>query len=149
MSTKLACLILSFVVAAEAQTPEEMFQQANDQYREGRYNQAADQYESLLGRGIVSAPLFFNLGNSYYRMGRHAEAILAYERALRLEPGDEDAVFNLKLARMRTIDRIEPVPELFLISWLRAAAGVVSLRTAAGILAHGESQQIDDHSADV
>lgn len=128
------CLKACFMIAASvavAQTLEDEFQQANEHYRAGRFREAADRYESILRQGIVSSPLFFNLGNAYYRLGNIPQAILAYERAMRLEPGDPDVVFNLRLARMRTIDRIEPVPELFLISWIRAAGGAVSLGTAA------------------
>lgn len=117
-----------------AQSPEEVFATGNVHYREGRYAEAVASYERVLAQGYVSAPLYFNLGNARYRLNRIAEAIVAYERALRLDPGDSDIQFNLKLANLRTIDRIDAVPELFLVAWMRSLAGVVPFKVSQGVL---------------
>lgn len=117
-----------------AQAPEDMFGEGNAQYREGRFQEAVAAYEGVIKQGYISAALYFNLGNAYYRLGNNAAAILAYERALRLEPGDTDIEFNLKLANLRTIDRIDAVPELFLVTWARSLAGVVPLHITKGVL---------------
>lgn len=117
-----------------AQSPEELFAEGNGHYREGRYTEAVASYENVLAQGYVSAPLYFNLGNARYRLGNTAGAILAYERALRLDPGDSDIQFNLKLANLRTIDRIDAVPELFLVAWMRSLAGIVPFGVTKGIL---------------
>lgn len=119
---------------ALAQAPEELFAEGNRHYREGRYTEAVTAYENVLSQGYVSGPLYFNLGNARYRLGNTAGAILAYERALRLEPGDSDIEFNLKLANLRTIDRIDAVPELFLVAWMRSLAGVTPFDVTKGIL---------------
>jgi hypothetical protein len=55
--------------------------------------------------GTRQPDLFYNLGNAYFRSaeagnaGRLGRAILAYERALALEPSFDDARFNLDVAR--------------------------------------------------
>jgi len=114
-----------------AQSPEEVFNQGNDSYRQGQYDRAAAAYESILRQGYRSADIYFNLGNAYYRSGKIAAAILAYERASHLRPNDADIAYNLRLASLRTVDRIEPVPELFIVQWMRIAASVSSIRTTA------------------
>lgn len=121
------------VGVAVAQTPNDVFQRGNEFYRAGRFAEAAREYELILKQGYTSAPLYFNLGNAYYRLGELPQAILAYERAARLDPGDPDVQMNLKLANLRTVDRIEPVPELFLVTWLRELTAVLPLPAALSI----------------
>lgn len=113
-----------------AQTPVELFNRGNDDYRAGKFSDAAAQYQEIINQGMVSAEVYFNLGNAYYRQGNIAQAILAYERAQRLKPGDPDIVHNLRLVDLKTVDRIEPVPELFIIQWMRAYAALLPFATA-------------------
>ena len=61
--------------------------------------------------------LYYNLGNAYYRMDDITHAVLAYERALLLSPGDTDVRFNLQMARSKTIDKIVPESEMFFVTW--------------------------------
>ena len=68
--------------------------------------------------GYESEELYFNLGNAFYKSGNLPFAILNYERAKKLNPGDEDIQFNLKLTKAQVIDKITPVPKLFFIKWL-------------------------------
>jgi tetratricopeptide (TPR) repeat protein len=100
--------------SAVAQTAVDEFERGNTYYREGQFERAVDAYEKILSQGVTSPALYFNLGNAYYRTGKNALAILAYERALHLEPNDPDIKHNLDLANLKTVDRIEPLPELFL-----------------------------------
>lgn len=83
---------------AAEQTQEERFQSAVAAYGKGDYKQAIEGFETLAGEGL-SAPLLYNLGNSYARYGKVGKAILNYERALRLAPGDSDIRGNLDLLR--------------------------------------------------
>ena len=95
----LCCVVLfgQNLWAAE-QTHEERFQGAVAAYGRGDYKQAIDGFEALTGEGL-SASLLYNLGNSYARHGQVGKAILNYERALRLAPGDSDIHGNLDLVR--------------------------------------------------
>jgi tetratricopeptide (TPR) repeat protein len=112
-----------------AQTAPDEFERGNAFYRDGKYDQAAFSFESILNQGLASPSLYFNIGNCYYRMGKIAPAILAYGRALRLQPNDADIKHNLELVNLKTLDRIEPLPELFFIVWLRSFSAVVPLHT--------------------
>jgi len=117
-----------------AQTPEDVFQRGNELYRAGRFNEAVTEYASIARQGYVGAPLYFNLGNASFRSGDIAHAILWFERAARLDRGDPDIDFNLRLANSRIIDRIEPVPELFLLAWIRSLSTVTSFSTTIVLL---------------
>lgn len=87
-------------------------------YQRGNYQVAIADYRSLLQKG-VSADLYYNLGNAYYRTDSLAQAILCYERAYELAPGDDDIRFNLQFARSKTIDKITPESEMFFVTWYR------------------------------
>jgi len=122
------------VLAALAQSPEEIFMKGNEYYRAGRFEEAAKEYESIVRQGYASGPVLFNLGNACFRSGKIAQAILWFERAARIEPGDRDIEFNLRLASSRIVDRIEPLPELFLLTWIRSLAALASLSTSLILL---------------
>jgi len=87
------------------------FGAANQSYLEGRFDDAIRQYESLVTAGVVHEDLFYNLGNAYFRAGRLGPAIYNYERALRIDPGMEDARHNMDVARdavgERVVDRLK------------------------------------------
>ena len=101
---------------------------ADAEYSKGNYVQAIKDYEELL-RKNKTADVYYNLGNAYYRTDNIVQAVLAYERALMLSPGDEDIRFNLQMARSKTIDKITPESEMFFVSWWRS---LVSLMSADG-----------------
>lgn len=92
---------------------------ADDEYKKGNYQQAIKDYEELLKKG-PSAELYYNLGNAYYRTDNITKAVLSYERALLLSPGDEDIRFNLQMARSKTIDKITPQSEMFFVTWYKS-----------------------------
>ena len=94
-------LLLMLPLGASAVTKAE----ADSAYVRGEYQQAITDYEALLKQG-GSAELYYNLGNAYYRTENITKAVLNYERALLLSPGDRDIRFNLQIARSKTIDKI-------------------------------------------
>jgi len=115
----LVMIFLSMECIIAAQPIDSLFTAAQEAYRSGDYSSALEAYETIVRGGEVSAAVYFNLGNTYFRTGNVARSILAYERAYRLDPTDVDLRHNLELARIRTIDRIEPLPELFIRTWAR------------------------------
>src|SRR2546430_2165903 len=88
-----------FFLAGVSAADESGFAKANQAYSEGRFQEAADGYESLVQSGQWNANLFYDLGNAYYRLGNFGKAILNYERALALDPRHPEADANLRLAR--------------------------------------------------
>jgi tetratricopeptide (TPR) repeat protein len=126
---KIATLLCLLFNVAPAQTLHDAFEKGNQLYRDGRFEEAIQEYEEIIRQGYASAALFHNLGNSYYRLGKISPAILAYERAIRLAPNDPDIQHNLSLAHLRATDRIEPLPELFFVPWLRTVGSLASRST--------------------
>lgn len=91
----------------EAQTPAVALTaaQADSAYSADKFTVASQGYLNAIKTQGPSAKLYYNLGNSYYRMGELGKAILAYERALRLDPTDQNARFNLEFVNARITDR--------------------------------------------
>lgn len=100
--------------------------EADSAYTQEHYQKAAACYEQLLKQG-VSPDLYYNLGNCYYRMDHITRAVLNYERALLLSPGDKDIRFNLQMARSKTIDKITPESEMFFVTWYHSLANIQSV----------------------
>ena len=103
---------LSFILAQSA------FDAANTAYAEGNYEEAAILYQSMIDEQ-PDATLYYNLGNARYKQGELAQAILNYERALRLNPNHKDAKYNLEFAQSKITDNIVE-QDFFLLVWVRA-----------------------------
>ena len=99
---------------------------ADTEYQKGNYQQAIRDYEEILKNG-ESAEIYFNLGNAYYRTDNITKAVLNYERARLLSPGDDDINFNLQFARSKTIDKITPQSEMFFITWYKSLVNFTSV----------------------
>ena len=97
--------------------PATEFQKANNLYQKNSFDSAAKIYEKIISEEYFSVEVYFNLGNCYYKMNKTAKAILNYERALKLKPNDEDILFNIKVAQLKVVDKIETVPEIFYLRW--------------------------------
>lgn len=114
-------LVLIFsikAVGAFASESDSLIRVANKHYADNEYNSAAMIYQSLIDEGYKSFGIYYNLGNAYYRMNNYARAILNYERALQLNPSDNDIQFNLELAKAHIVDEIDVIPQFFLKRWL-------------------------------
>ncbi len=101
-------------------------QNADDEYAKGNYQQAIKDYQEILKTG-VSSEIYYNLGNAYYRTDNITQALLSYERALQLSPGDNDIRFNLQYARSKTIDKITPETEMFFVTWYHSLVNFTSV----------------------
>lgn len=101
-------------------------QNADDEYAKGNYQQAIKDYQEILKAG-VSSEIYYNLGNAYYRTDNITQALLAYERALQLSPGDNEIRFNLQYARSKTIDKITPETEMFFVTWYHSLVNFTSV----------------------
>ena len=90
------------------------------------YATAVEIYEALLREG-EAAEVYYNLGNCYYKLDDIAHALLNYERALLLEPGNAEIRANLEIARAKTVDKENPIPEVFFVSWARSLVNALSI----------------------
>jgi tetratricopeptide (TPR) repeat protein len=122
---------------------ETWFQQAQQAYEGGRFEEAAQLYQRILSQGNASAEVFFNLGNAHYRSGAMGPAIANYRRAQYLRPRHPDIRANLAIAQRQTgalnpeetawmktfgrVSRSEWVNVGLLGYWLAGGAGVIYL----------------------
>ncbi len=98
---------------------DSLFQKGNGFYQQKRYNDAIDCYKTIIKAGKESAPLYYNLGNSYFKTGETALSILSFEKALKMAPDDQDVIYNLSIANSRITDKIDALPDLFFITWFK------------------------------
>ncbi|MDA0714411.1 MAG: tetratricopeptide repeat protein [Bacteroidetes bacterium] len=112
----LACSLT--VSRAQQLDPQTEKATADLAYEQGDLEKAIELYGSL-GRAYSSVSVEFNLGNAYFRTNDIPRAILHYERALRMSPGDKDIAHNLELARNLTIDNIDTDANSGITEWWR------------------------------
>jgi tetratricopeptide (TPR) repeat protein len=112
---------------------KDKFTEATDLYSSGKYQEALDEWNSIYITGIRSATLDYNIGNAYFKLSNLPGAILFYERALLLKPGDEDIQYNLQIARTLVVDKFNEIPELFFIRWYNFISLTLSANKWASI----------------
>lgn len=100
-------------------------------YKKKDYDRAISVYESLAGGNYVSADMYYNLANAYYKQANYPYAILNYEKALKLDPQNEDYLHNLKLANTHVIDKIETVPTPLIYSIFTSVINIFMSNTWA------------------
>ena len=130
---KIIIYMLFVVAGVTTMFGQETLQQANEAYAQEDYIKAIELYEQTAREQGVSSDLYYNLGNAYYKHNEFAKAILNYERALLLNPGNEDARFNLDMANTRIVDKIDPVGRFFLSVWFDSLRSFLSSNTWAVI----------------
>ena len=71
-------------------------------YKQGRFGEAAEQYQIAATRtkdADEKAQALHNLGNSLLKSQKYPESIAAYKEALKLNPRDVDTKYNLEYAK--------------------------------------------------
>ena len=109
-------LILSLLICMQTFAGEQLFLQANTEYANENYETAISLYDSILTKEIASSELYYNLGNCHYKTQDWANSIWHYEKSLQLN-NNEKTKHNLELVKLKIIDRIEPLPQLFYKKW--------------------------------
>jgi len=82
-------------------------QQADSAYNAEDYRLAIELYNKSIAEEGKSSDILYNLGNAYYRADKPGKAVVYYQRALRLDPTNEDARTNLEFVQSRIQDRPE------------------------------------------
>ena len=129
LTRKFFILLLLQIVSFSLTAQNTNLQSATEAYSAGEYAKAAELYENALSTLGESARIYYNLGNAYYKMNQIPSAILNYERALLLNPSDKDARFNLEIAKLQTVDKIDPVDRFFLSVWIESLQNMFGTNT--------------------
>ena len=106
--------LAALTLTAQTQN-EQWFERANAAYNAGSYDTAVMLYNQILANDVESVPLYYNMGNAYYKMREYPMAIYCYEKALKLDPSNDDVRTNLDIANLAIVDKIEPVPQSFIV----------------------------------
>lgn len=91
----------------KAETAATLSAKADSAYNSKNYTEAADLYKTLIKEYGMSSDIYYNLGNTYFRMGKIAQSVLAYERALKINPSNKDARINLDFVNTTLEDKPE------------------------------------------
>jgi tetratricopeptide (TPR) repeat protein len=106
-----------------------LFAKGNAYYAKAQYKDALNTYQQILNDGYQSPAIFYNIGNASYKSGDIPSALLYYEKAHKLAPGDEDINANIRFVNLKTTDKIDQVPEFFLANWWKTF--ILSFSTSA------------------
>lgn len=123
----LLLILIVSIMATYGQQLDPRVQKANELYNVAKYEEAKELYEQVVNEGNFAPELYYNLANTYYKNNEISKAILYYERALRLKPDDEDVKFNLQMANLRIIDKMETIPQLPFLNWWEEARNFFSM----------------------
>jgi tetratricopeptide (TPR) repeat protein len=127
----LAATILLVAFHAAAQDPDQIAAQAAKDYNTKHYPEAIAKYEKIIKGGYQSYALYYNLGNAYFRNNEIAQAILYYEKALKIAPNNEDIIHNIEVVNSKLTDKVEMVPELFYKRWWKQIVNLMDIDTLA------------------
>ena len=102
-----------------------VFEKGNALYKNGKYNDAINAYNSVLKTKKHSAELYFNLGNSHYKLNHIAQSIYNYEKALALNPKDHTIKQNLAFANAMKVNHLEVLPEIGYSKYLNKLTSIL------------------------
>jgi len=111
----------------------EKFRKGVEYYTASNYQGALDEWLEIYDTGYRSAELNYNIGNAYFKLNNVPGAILFFERARLLKPGDSNINYNLQIARTLVVDKFEEIPELFFVKWYDFLALILQTNTWAVI----------------
>ena len=128
MKNIIVLIVVHFSAFGFAQN-KELFDKANTAYQNGEYEAAITSYEAILENDQASAEVYFNLGNAHYKLNHVAPSIYYYEKALQLDPNDQDIKNNIEFAQNMAIDDIEEVKKTGISDWFN---NIIANKSASG-----------------
>lgn len=132
---RIAFILILFISTYIVVSAETVAEQAAKAYNDGNFEVAIELLEKekdeQKAKGVESADLYYNLGNAYFRNRDMAHALLNYERALLLNPGDRDIKHNIDYVSSLTEDKILVADTFFLSTWFNTVQHSFSANTWA------------------
>ena len=111
---KIFFLLLVITNSVTAENVDSLFVSANNLYKTNDFEAAIENYKKIESQDLVSAELYYNLGNCYYKLNKVGPSIYYYENALKLNPLNEDVKKNLVFAKRLAFDNIQELPKTIL-----------------------------------
>ncbi len=94
-----------FFIAIGRIQASDTISEADSLYAAEQYHTAIEHYTKAMKDDGTSSELYYNLGNAYYRNGNLGKAVVCYERSLRIDPTNDDALQNLQFVRTKLADK--------------------------------------------
>jgi len=110
-------LIFLFPLIAISQVDAAALKEAISYYKTEEYKSAVIAFKKLEKNGYASDDLYYNLASSYFKQDRLAEAVLYYNKALKLNPRHSPSKKNLVIVNDLRASDISPIPDFFLQQW--------------------------------
>ena len=99
--------LMAFLLPAQlnGDNYEDYFAQGVEEYYNGNYENALEQFKSIEDSGFVNWELYYNLGNCYYQLGQKGMAVAYFHKARILAPRNEDIKGNLTFVKRTLLDK--------------------------------------------
>ena len=97
-------ILLWLLVAISFATKADMLNDAATAYDKGDYQKAVELYNQVAKEQGTSSSLLFDMGQAYMRAGNLGQAMLCYQRSLRLDPSNEEEINNVAYIESRVQD---------------------------------------------
>ena len=130
---KIILIILSIITIslfADSQT-DEVFQNAIKSYEQKEFSESLEQFLTIENENIISADLFYNIGNCNFRLNQLGKSILYYKKALKVNSNFKAAQRNLKLVLTLTKDKQTHEEEDVIQSFWKTIFNFFSLNSLA------------------
>lgn len=92
---------------------------ADQYFEQGAYEEALSEWYEMVSSGNTSAGLYFNIGLAESALNHTGKAMLAFEQARRIKPGNSTIRKAIVDEREKIIDATIPVNPFFLKEWYR------------------------------
>lgn len=91
-------------------SPLIQFNVGDANYMKKDYQKAQEFFQKTLksSDALLQSKTHYNIGNTLYRMNKLPESILEYQQALKLNPNDQDAKYNLEYVRNKLKQNSKP-----------------------------------------
>lgn len=126
----IACVFCWSATGFGQQSPQAVFDQANEQLESGEYHQAISLYKNLESQNTVSGALFLNLGISYQRIDSLGKAKFYFLKASQFEETEDRAEEALEFIESQFSRQSAVLPQLpwdVATNWLQHNIGATNL----------------------
>ncbi|RLC48999.1 MAG: hypothetical protein DRH57_01020 [Candidatus Cloacimonadota bacterium] len=111
--------LIIFIIISTVRLSAISISEANELYKEQKYEQARDIYLQLVQKDVKNSKLFFNLGNTYFKLQKYGKARLYYEKARKLSPNDKDILYNIQFIKQYLTDKVPEEEDSFILKVLK------------------------------
>lgn len=78
---------------------------ADSLYNKKQYEEALRVYQDVQKEGLTSAPMLYNMGNTAVKCDHYGEAMVAYQKAQSMDPGNSRIRNNIEYLQQKIFDR--------------------------------------------